>query len=59
MSKVKAEEGKVKVRVLTQCGYGNANDVVVITETEAKNAVGLVDADPDAVAYAESLLAAD
>lgn len=52
-----AESKKVKARVLLDCGLGKANDVVELTEAEAKSAAGQVDTDPTAVAYAESLKA--
>lgn len=50
----------VKVRVLTACAYGNANDVgeVPAAELKAAKADGLVDDNKAAVAYAEGLLAA-
>lgn len=52
------EAPKVKVRVLTECVYGKADDVVELTESEATQATadGIADAHPDAVAYAESLV---
>ena len=51
-----AKEGKlVKVRVLLDCDLGACNEVVEIDESQVKSLVGTVDADPDAVAYAESL----
>lgn len=67
MPKSKAEEAQevvestpvlVKVRVLTQCAYGNPDDVVELPEADAKQATadGIADANPDAVAYAESLV---
>lgn len=45
----------IKARVLTTCRYGNANDVVTLDVAEAQAAQdeGLVDTNPDAVAYAE------
>lgn len=50
----------VKVRVLSACVYGQANDVAEIADpallADAK-AAGLVDDNADAVAYAESLKA--
>lgn len=51
---------QVKVRVLTACCYGQANDVATIGGSELKSAKaeGLVDDAPAAVAYAESLAAA-
>lgn len=45
----------VKARVLVACSYGKPNDVVLIDASEAENARGLIDTNPDAVAYAESL----
>lgn len=45
----------VKVRVLHDCGLGAVNDVIEIDESQVKGLAGSVDADPDAVAYAESL----
>lgn len=48
---------EVKVRVLTACAYGKANDVAVIPggQLKAAKADGLVDDEPAAVAYAQSL----
>jgi hypothetical protein len=50
----------VKVRVLTECAHGQANDVVELAPDVAKQAEkdGLVDTDKTAVAYALSLKAA-
>jgi hypothetical protein len=55
------KERQVKARVLTQCTYGQADDVVLLSKSEAKQATadGIVDTDPAAVAYAEGLKAAD
>jgi len=50
-----ADAKKVKVRVLMACSLGKCNDVVEIDATEVKALAGTVDADPKAVAYAESL----
>lgn len=50
----KKDEPVVKARVLVDGGYGAVNDVVEVPESEAKASSDL-DADPDAVAYAESL----
>ncbi len=49
--------GLVKVRVLTTCSLGQANEVIELSAEEAKAAVGagLADDNPDAVAYAETL----
>lgn len=46
---------KVKVRVLSDCYLGKCNDVVEIDGAELEGLDGMVDADPDAVAYAETL----
>lgn len=46
---------QVKVRVLVQCDHGAPNDVAIIDEAALKSLEGIVDADPAAVAYAESL----
>lgn len=45
----------VKVRVLVDCHLGKCNDVVSIEATELQSLAGVVDASPEAVAYAESL----
>lgn len=56
MSKTqKAPEGQVKVRVLRDCVYGKCDDVVEIDAALVESLQGVVDAHPDAVAYAESL----
>ena len=56
MSKMqKAPEGEVKVRVLRDCVYGLCDDVVPMDAALAASLAGVVDAHPDAVAYAESL----
>lgn len=52
-----AEAKKVKARVLIACEHGQPNDVVELDTAEAKGLEGVVDADPKAVAYAESLAA--
>lgn len=51
----KAPEGEVKVRVLRDCQYGRCDDVVLMDAALAASLEGVVDAHPDAVAYAESL----
>lgn len=50
-------EAPTKVRVLVDCALGNVNDVVELAAGQAKAAAaqGLVDTDPAAVAYAQSL----
>ena len=45
----------IKARVLVAGAYGNCNDVIEIDAELASTLVGTVDADPVAVAYAESL----
>lgn len=49
-----AETKKIKARVLADCVYGSVDDVVEVTEAEAK-ACSALDAHKDAVAYAEGL----
>lgn len=46
-----------KVRVLADCDYGRANDVVTLSASVIKSAqaAGLVDSDKDAVTYALTL----
>ena len=51
----KAAEGQVKVRVLVDCEHGKCNDVVSIDAALVESFAGVVDADPAAVEYAESL----
>lgn len=48
---------KVKARVLQDCEHGKTNDLVVLSESDAKAALaaGLIDTHKDAVAYAASL----
>jgi hypothetical protein len=50
-----AEAQKTKVRVLVECDFGKPNDVVELDAKQIKAAAGQVDADTNAVAYAESL----
>lgn len=57
MSKIK-DVDLVKARVLVNGVYGQANDVVVVPAHEAEQS-GELDAHEDAVAYVESLKAAD
>jgi len=54
-----AQAVHVKVRVLVDCHFGKVNDVVVLDTESADLAQqhGIVDAAPEAVAYAESLTA--
>lgn len=48
---------QVKARVLMACNYGNPDDLVTLSEAEAKQAqdAGQVDTHKEAVAYAASL----
>ena len=50
-----AEAKKVEVRILVDCALGKPNQVVQVEVTAVKGLVGVVDADPDAVAYAKTL----
>lgn len=50
-----ANDKNIKARVLVACEHGNPNDVVELPQALLKSLEGIVDADPDAVAYAESL----
>ena len=52
-----ANERTVEVRVLTSFGEHEPNDVIELTEAEARALGAAVDADPAAVAYAKSLKA--
>lgn len=47
---------QVKVRVLCDCVYGKCGDVALIDADQVASLTGVVDADPAAVAYAESLV---
>ena len=53
----KPDAKKVKLRVLVDCALGKPNDVVALSESEAKAAAaeGIADPAPAAVAYAEKL----
>ena len=44
----------IKARVLVACEYGVPNDIVELSATLVQGMGGIVDADPAAVAYAES-----
>lgn len=46
----------IKVRVLVAGAHGNCNDVIELDAELAATLAGIVDADPAAVAYAESLI---
>lgn len=45
----------VKVRILVDCCLGKCNDVVEVDGAQLAGLDGIVDADPEAVAYAQSL----
>ena len=47
---------KIKVRLLVDCDLGKCDAVVEINADEVEAYPGVVDADPAAVAYAESLV---
>ena len=49
------EPSTARVRVLVNCAYGAPDDVVEIDSALIESLVGVVDADPSAVAYAETL----
>jgi hypothetical protein len=54
----KKDEAKaVKARVLVDCSFGKVDDVVEVTEAQAKDHAHEIDAHPDAVAYAEKVKA--
>lgn len=56
MAKVKrAVDGRVKVRVLVACKLGAVDDVVEVDADQVGPLIGVVDANPAAVDYAESL----
>jgi len=55
MATKKQASGDVKARVLVDCHLGKVDDVVTLEAAEIAQCAGLVDADPAAVAYAESL----
>lgn len=50
-----AEQVLVKARVLVACAHGQPDDVVELSADLAKTLVDVVDTDPAAVKYAESL----
>jgi hypothetical protein len=55
MAKNQEAKGEVKARILRDCVYGKCDDVVSIDASLVESLVGVLDADPAAVAYAESL----
>jgi hypothetical protein len=52
------DTGEVKVRLLRDCAHGKCNEVVTMSAEQAASLEGSVDPDPEAVAYAESLVTA-
>ena len=59
MAKQKNESGMVKARVLLSCQFGPAGGVVELPADEIAigEIAGMLDSNPDAVAYAESIQA--
>lgn len=55
MAKDQKPESKIKVRVLRECAHGAPGDVAEIDAALVESLAGVVDADPAAVEYAESL----
>lgn len=51
----KPTERQVKARVLVACALGAPNDVVEVDRAQADSLIGVLDTNPAAVAYAESL----
>ena len=45
----------VKARVLVSCAYGEPNDIIELEEQLAATLGAVIDTDPAAVAYAESI----
>ncbi|WP_219118980.1 hypothetical protein [Janthinobacterium sp. UMAB-56] len=45
----------VKARVLVSCAYGEPNDIIELEEQLAAPLGAVIDTDPAAVAYAESI----
>jgi len=50
-----APEGEVKARLLVDCGLGKCNEVVLVDAAQLEALADIVDADPAAVEYAESI----
>ena len=58
MAKKQPTDGaQIEARVLLDCSWGTADDVVTLTKEEAAagTSAGELDTDPEAVAYAKSL----
>lgn len=49
------QEGEIKARLLVDSDLGKCNDVVLIDAGLAETMAGMVDTDPAAVEYAESI----
>lgn len=49
------QDGEIKVRLLVDSDLGKCNDVVLIDARLAETMVGMVDTDPAAVEYAETI----
>lgn len=56
MATKKPVDDKVKARVLVACEHGKPDDVVTVDASVAAQSADTLDANPDAVAYAESLV---
>lgn len=61
MATKKANNGATKVRLLIDSSLGRVDDVIEMSgdELDAATAAGMVDANPAAVEYAESLKAGE
>lgn len=55
MAKEQKPAGEVKARILRDCVYGKCDEVVTLEAALIESLAGVLDADPAAVAYAESL----
>lgn len=55
MAKKPEEGAPVRARVLVDCAYGKPDEVIDIAADLIDSLAGVVDADPAAVEYAESL----
>ncbi|MYM25775.1 hypothetical protein GTP46_24410 [Duganella sp. FT135W] len=50
-----SSNGEVKARVLIDCDLGMCNEVILVDPSIAETLTGVIDTDPAAVEYAESL----
>ena len=55
MAKNPPKDGDIKARLLVDCDLGKCNDVVLISIAVAEAMASIIDIDPAAVEYAESL----